>query len=260
MGAMIRFEAIHHDFGRGEVLKGIDVAVQPGHVTALCGPNAAGKTTLLRLGAGLLEPTGGRVYLGDEELKTISLTARARLLGFMPQRFECTSGFCVRRVLDLARVMTGRHQAAVERVIDEFDLADLLDRSVGKLSVGQCQRVALARVLAQVPEDGIVLLDEPLSALDPHWANRASEVLRQRASDGATVVLSVHALDAAARLADDLLLLAEGGLAASGSAKEVLDPAILEAVFAVEFEVVQSQGGFPVPVPLSSQRQDAQTR
>lgn len=256
MDAVIQYEGIRHNFGSGDVLAGIDASVRPGQVTVLCGPNAAGKTTLLRIGAGLLSPSGGRVLLKGEDFSTLSVAMRARLLGFMPQRFECTSGFSVRRVLELARVVTGRNQAAVDRVIEEFELADLVDRSVGTLSIGQCQRVALARVLAQVPEDGMILLDEPLSALDPRWENLASEVLRQRAHAGATVLLSVHALATAGRLADDVLLLAQGRLAASGSALEVLDPAILGAAFAVEFELVKSQVGFPVPLPLSPRRQD----
>ena len=251
---MIRLESIEHDFGSGRVLESITTKVLPGRVTVLCGPNAAGKTTLLRIAAGLLAASCGRVLLDDVDLATLSTARRARKMAFMPQRFECASGFSVRRVLELARVVVGRDQAAVDRVIEEFELGELLERSVGTLSVGQCQRVALARVLAQGSASNVILLDEPLSALDPRWEVEASEIVRARARAGATVLLSVHALASAGRLADDVLLLARGRLTASGSAEEVLDPETLEAAFAVEFELVESQEGFRLPVALSPRR------
>lgn len=248
---MIRFEGVMHDFGRGRVLDGITAELRPGSVSVLCGPNAAGKTTLLRIGAGLLDATGGRVHLDGSELSARSASDRARMLGFMPQRFECTSGFSVRRVLELARVLIGRKQAVLDRVIAELDLEDLLERSVISLSVGQAQRVALARVLAQVPAPGTVLLDEPLSALDPHWEARVADLLRARAAEGATVLLSVHALATAGMIADDVLLLAEGRLVARGPVAEVLEPATLESAYGIPFELVRTATGAVLPVPRS---------
>ena len=256
---MIRFAHVQHDFGRGLVVQDVDVALAPGKVTVLCGPNAAGKTTLLRIGAGLLTPVGGEVFLNDVAIGSMSGTERARLLGFMPQRFECASGFSVQRVLELAHVMTGRKPKALARVIDEFDLHELCARSIGTLSVGQCQRVALARVLAQIPNDGVVLLDEPFSALDPHWEQRATEVLRARAREGATVALSVHALTTAGRMADDVLLLRQGSLAASGPVEEVLTAETLEGAFGVGFELVLTSDGQRLPIPKSQVRTTPET-
>lgn len=254
MDAMIRFEAIGHDYGAGAVLEGIDLSIERGRVSAVCGPNAAGKTTLLRISAGLIAPTRGRVLLEGTPSDALRAGARARRLSFMSQRFECASGFSVRRVLELARVMVGRNAAALERVIEELDLGALLERGIDELSSGQCQRVALARALAQAPPDGIIVLDEPLAALDPRWALVACQLLRERADAGAAVFLSVHELPATARLADVVVLLGDGRLVAAGTADAVLVPDLLERAYGVRFELLEAEDGSRVPIAAGDPR------
>ena len=251
---MIRFEGIGHDYGKGTVLEGIDLDVERGHVSVVCGPNAAGKTTLLRISAGLLAPTQGRVLLEGVPSDSIRAGARARRLSFMSQRFECASGFSVRRVLELARVMVGRNAAALASVIDALELGDLLDRGLDELSSGQNQRVALARALAQAPPDGFIVLDEPLAALDPRWALVACQLLSARARAGAAVLLTVHELPAAARLADQVVLLGDGRLVASGTPVDVLAPDRLERAYGIRFELLEADDGSCVPVAAGSPR------
>jgi iron complex transport system ATP-binding protein len=241
---MIRLEGITHHYDRVRVLHGIDLGFEVGQVSAVCGPNAAGKTTLLRIAAGLLKPSGGRVILEDRPIAQVPPGRRA----FMSQRFDCASGFSVRRILELARVLIGRDHASLDRVIEAFELDALLDRGVGGLSVGQCQRVALARALAQVPHDGVVILDEPLAALDPRWARRAADILRQRAAEGATILLSVHELPVAARLADHVVLLSDGGLVANGPVETVFTTQLLERAYGIPFELLIAGDGSRIPI------------
>ncbi len=253
---MIRFEGFGHDYGEGVVLEGIDLELAPGGISVVCGPNAAGKTTMLRSAAGLITPTHGRILFDGVPIESIPVGRRARRLAFMSQRFECASGFTVRRVLELGRVMLGRDQAAIERVVAELDLHDLMDRGIAALSVGQNQRVALARALVQCPPDGVLILDEPLAALDPRWASRTSDLLRARARAGMTILLSVHELAIAARLADHVLLVARGGVVGHGTVEEVLEPGHLEAAYGVPFELLQTADGTRIPLASGTDRSD----
>ena len=250
---MIRFEGFGHDYGEGVVLEGIDLELVPGAITVVCGPNAAGETTMLRSAAGLITPSRGRIRIDGEPIESMPVGRRARRLAFMSQRFECASGFSVRRVLELGRVMVGRDRTTIERVIDELELHELLDRGIAALSVGQSQRVALARALVQCPGDGVLILDEPLAALDPRWASRTCDLLRQRADAGMTILLSVHELAIAARLADHVLLVARGGVVAHGAVEAVLEPAHLEAAYGVPFELLEAADGTRVPVACGSE-------
>ena len=104
---MIELTKVTHDYGRGCVLDDIDLVFEAGRVSTVCGPNAAGKTTLLRIAAGLLEPTGGAVTLESHPLSRLPAGRRARRLAFMSQRFDCASGFSVHRILELARACVG---------------------------------------------------------------------------------------------------------------------------------------------------------
>ncbi len=248
---MITLRSVGHDYGRGPVLKDVSLELAPGRVTVLCGPNAVGKTTLLRIMAGVLSPTRGDLLLGERPFETLGARGRARSLAFMSQRFECSSGFTVRRILELARVMIGRDQTAIDVVVESLDLEGLLSRTLATLSTGQAQRVACARALIQAPLDGVVLLDEPLAALDPAWSERVSALLVGRARQGTTVVVSVHELPVAARLAEDAMLLSTGCALRHGPAASVLTPSELEEAFGVPFEMVRTGDGRDVPLPVN---------
>ena len=250
---MIRFEDFGHDYGRGAVLRGIHLDVAKGAINVVCGPNAAGKTTMLRSAAGLITPTEGRVLISGMPVDSIPAGRRARMLAFMSQRFDCATGFSVRRVLELGGVMVGRAPSVIREVAGELELEDLMGTPVAELSVGQGQRVALARALVQSAADGLLVLDEPLAALDPRWAAMTAALLRSRREGGMTVLLSVHELAAAARLADRILLLSGGSVVAHGPVGEVLVPDRLEEAYGVPFELLRSADGTMVPVARDSQ-------
>ena len=255
---MIRFEQVTHDYGGGAVFRDLEVEVAGGTLTVVCGPNAVGKTTLLRLAAGLLVPTRGRVRLADRPLPEWGLRALSGRRAFMSQRFECATGFTVAHVLELAvpagiwdretRSGGSRDGGTRAQVVEALELGPLLRRSVGSLSTGQAQRVAFGRLLLQCPADGVLLLDEPFAALDPRWSLVFSRMLRERVGQGGTVLVSIHDLGLAGGLAEEVLLLSGEGLAAHGPAAEVLRPEVLEAAYHVGFELLQTRTGRSIPV------------
>lgn len=247
---MMQLESISHDYGSGPVLADLEARIAPGLISVVCGANAVGKTTLLRIAAGLLAPTSGRVVLDDRSLTEWSLRERARRCGFMSQRFECSTGFSVRHVLRLAGLATGGRRADESALLEALELSPLLDRPVGTLSTGQAQRVAFARLLLQCPPDGVLILDEPCAALDPRWTLVFGELLRARAAAGGTILVSIHDLGLVGQLADEVLLLAGTGLAAHAPAEEVLVASVLASAYQVEFDVLRTSSGGPIPISV----------
>jgi len=235
-------EDLHFAFeaGRG-VLHGLTAALRPGTVSALIGPNAAGKTTLFRLMLGHLQPTRGRVRLEGRPLDRLSPVQRAARLSYVPQRGGTSFAFTVRQMVRMGRHALGPDPRAVEQALADCDLADLADRVYAHLSVGQQQRVLLARALAQAHgphgrRGAAMLLDEPVSAMDPLHVHRTMNLLREQAARGLAVLIVLHDLNLAARYADDVWVLSQGRLVAAGPWSTALDPALLEEVYGVRFE------------------------
>lgn len=219
--------------GRRSVLHGVSMDARPGRVLALVGANASGKSTLLRGLAGLLAPESGTVQLGGESIRGMAPARRAALVGWMPQRPSIAGRFTVREVVTIGRFARPRDPDAVDAAIDAVGLGPEVDRVAEELSVGQLQRVALARVLAQVPEDGVLLLDEPFAPLDPAQVARAGALVRARAQAGGIVVMAVHELRHASVLGDDILGLREGRVEMHGPVERELNAGSIERLFGV---------------------------
>ncbi|MCC7407650.1 MAG: ATP-binding cassette domain-containing protein [Phycisphaeraceae bacterium] len=223
------------------VLQGLTAALRPGAVTALIGPNAAGKTTLFRLMLGHLQPTHGRVSLEGRPLDRLSPAQRAARLSYVPQRGGASFAFTVRQMVRMGRHVLGPDPRAVEQALADCDLADLADRVYAHLSVGQQQRVLLARALAQAHgphgrRGAAMLLDEPVSAMDPLHVHHTMRLLRQQAARGLAVLIVLHDLNLAARYADDVWVLSHGRLVSAGPWAAALDPNLLEDVYGVRFD------------------------
>ncbi|MBL1216958.1 MAG: ABC transporter ATP-binding protein [Planctomycetes bacterium] len=247
------------------VLSGITARLRPAAVTAVLGPNAAGKTTLLLLMAGLLKPQSGRLSLVDgsgpsdgQAVHDLDLSERARVLAYVAQRPRVDAPFSVRQVVELGRFATGPSEDAVKAALRAVEIEDLQDRLFHELSVGQQQRVSLARAVAQL--DGgdsgpVFLLDEPMSAMDPKHALHTAGLLKSLAvENGATVVVVLHDLVTASRVADDVLLLNQNGtLAGHGGVSDMLTCERLESVYEVPFVRVSCPGeaGQTIPVPVA---------
>ncbi|WP_293537525.1 ABC transporter ATP-binding protein [Phenylobacterium sp.] len=239
--------------GRREILAGLDLSLRAGEVTALVGPNGAGKSTLLAGLCGLLAPAAGAVRLDGQDLSALPPMARARRIGFLPQMPEIAWPLEVRILVGLgrtphigARGLSAADARIIDAALEEAGAADLAERDASTLSGGERARVMIARVLAGEPD--WLLADEPLAGLDPGCQIDAAETLVRRARAGCGVVLTLHDLTLAARIADRVLVLAEGRLLADGPPEVALVPDVLARAFAVRTALRRGPEGASVDV------------
>ncbi|WP_069706578.1 amino acid ABC transporter ATP-binding protein [Burkholderia seminalis] len=229
---MIRLERIDKSFGAQRVLSGIDLALQPGSVTALIGPSGSGKSTLLRC-VNLLEvPEAGTLAVGDARIAFApgrwpsrdAVFAVRRQTGMVFQNFQLFPHLSVvQNVMEgLVTVQRWPRERARERalaLLDKVGIADKADAWPATLSGGQQQRVAIARALAPSPQ--VLLCDEPTSALDPELSVEVVEVLRQLAREGTTMLMATHDLRLAASIAHDAVFLADGRIVEAGASRDL---------------------------------------
>jgi L-cystine transport system ATP-binding protein len=228
---LLEARGLEKSFGTNRVLRGVDVAVQPGSVTCLIGPSGSGKTTVLRSLNGLETPEAGTVRIGDVELDWAArpdARAVARLRGQSGMVFQAHNLFPHLTVLD--NVTSGpvfaqglpraEAQDAARELLARVGLADKADAFPGQLSGGQQQRVGIARALATRPK--VVLFDEPTSALDPELVGEVLQVMQLLAAEGWTMVVVTHELRFARQVADQVLFLDGGVVVEQGPPSEVL--------------------------------------
>lgn len=235
--------------GARQVLDRIDVRFEPGRIAVVLGPNGAGKSTLLRAAAGLVAAEG-MVALDGAPVAALPPRERARAIGYLPQAHDVHWDVTARELVALGRIphqspFAGESEAdrvAITRALSATDAAELAERRVLTLSGGERARVLLARVLAGEPK--WLLADEPLASLDPAHQLDLLDRLRTAADAGMGVVLVLHDLAQAARIADDMLVLADGRVAATE-----LTPKTIAKVFGVSAHWVEVEGAIRL-VPL----------
>jgi iron complex transport system ATP-binding protein len=222
----------------------VSLVARAGEVTALLGANGAGKSTLLRLVAGLLAPCAGTVSLGGQDVAGMDRRAIARAVALVPQSERVAEGFRVRDVIAMGRAphqdgwMTPRQldRDAVDEALDRCDLTAVADRNVETLSGGEQRRVAVARALAQRPR--VLALDEPAAFLDIRHRLELHELLSEvTARDRVACLVAMHDLDAAARIAKQVVLMRGGRVVAAGSPDEVMTSPRLAETFEAEIDV-----------------------
>jgi iron complex transport system ATP-binding protein len=243
--------------GGRTVLAAVSAGFVPGTVTVILGPNGAGKSTLLEALAGLLQPMVGRILIDGAPLAILGPRERARAIGYLPQGGAVHWNLRVDELVALGRLphrgpfagLSDEDRAAIASALAATDLVGLTDRTVNRLSGGERARALLARVLAGRPR--VLLADEPLANLDPRHALDALRLFRKAADAGAAVVLVLHDLQAAARHADQLLLLAEGRVLGAGAPKAVLTPELLRRAYGLDMQVIDDPvaGVLVVPAP-----------
>jgi ABC-2 type transport system ATP-binding protein len=221
-------------------VENVSFEVAAGEIFALLGPNGAGKTTTLRMLAGLIEPTSGRVHIGDETMTRHTASRLRGRIGFLTEAPGLWDRLPVRQNL---RVYARLHGIAdADRAVDEslaaFDLSSRAGDPAAQLSKGLKQRVAIARTLLHHPS--IVLLDEPTSGLDPEAAREVRELILRLRSQGRAILLSTHNLDEVERVADRVAVL-RGRLVAYDT------PAALRArLFGARLRIVLDRDAAPL--------------
>lgn len=239
--------------GKRQVLHQVSAVLRPGRVTAILGANGSGKTTLVKALAGLIP---GDVRLADRRVDMLDVRDRARAIGYLPQDGAVHWDVTVASLVALGRLphrapfagLSDADRAAIDRALAATDTQDLAPRLVAELSGGERARILLARVLAGEPQ--WLLADEPLASLDPVHQLGLLDRLRVLAGQGMGVVIVLHDLVQAARVADDVLLLREGRAVAFAPAAQALSPEHLRAAFGVEVMQVRDAQGRMLPVPV----------
>jgi iron complex transport system ATP-binding protein len=229
------------------IVKDATFALKRGSLTALVGPNGAGKTTLVRALAGLI-PSDGDVRIEGRQAKQMSGRERARLLAYLPQGHVFNWPMAAAEIVALGRhphadpfsPPTDADRQAVARAIATTGIGDFAARSVLTLSGGERARVALARALAT--EAPILLADEPTASLDPRHQLVVMEQLRETARRGGAVLAVMHDLALAARFADNVLVMEQGRLVASGAPQDALSLDHIRRVFGVDAAVIEIDG------------------
>jgi iron complex transport system ATP-binding protein len=222
------------------IVDGASLGVSTGEIVGLVGPNGAGKSTLLRAMLGLVDRSGGAVKLDGEDFFARSGRERARAVAFLPQDRRVEWRLPAGDVVMLGRYPhqagfggpSPEDRAAVDRALDEVDASALSDRPVAVLSGGERTRVLLARALAV--EAPLLLVDEPIAALDPYHQLHVMEILRERARSGGGVLAVIHDLALASRFMDRLVLMDGGRIVAEGAPAAVLTPESLAEVYRVD--------------------------
>jgi iron complex transport system ATP-binding protein len=232
------------------VVNGETLTAEPGEVTALVGPNGSGKSTLLKGLATQLNPEAGEVLVDGQSVQSLDQKALARTLGLLSQESTSPDGITVEQLVFHGRYphrgffesVTDEDQRAVDRAIELAGCDHLRDREVGSLSGGQRQLAWIAMILAQ--ETDVLLLDEPTTFLDLHHQLEVMEIVETLRDESAiTVVVVLHDIEQAARLADTMVMLNDGAVAARGPPEAVVTEELLADVFEIDAEVQSTPRG-----------------
>jgi polar amino acid transport system ATP-binding protein len=223
----IEISDLHKSFGPLEVLRGIDLVVEPGEVVCVIGPSGSGKSTLLRCVNLLEEPTSGSIRVAGVEVTDpdTDIDAVRRGIGMVFQQFNLFGHLTVRENVTIAqRRVLKRGKAEASRIasanLDRVGLAEKADSYPAQLSGGQQQRVAIARALAMDPQ--LMLFDEPTSALDPELVGEVLAVMRGLAAEGMTMLVVTHEMAFAREVASRVVFMDDGVVVEQGPPAELL--------------------------------------
>ncbi|MHA3916116.1 ABC transporter ATP-binding protein [Halovulum sp. GXIMD14793] len=238
-------KGIAFSYGRHPVLRDINFGpVEAGQLTALIGPNAAGKSTLFRLIAGLQKQAAGQISLDSTDLATVPARERLRRVCFMPQFFSANAALTVFDAVMMAHKqlkgwrVSSSDMTAVGEVLETAGIGHLSEAYVGELSGGQSQMVSVAQALIRHSE--VYMFDEPTSALDlKHQLEVLSRIRSAMQNRNAIGLVALHDLNLAARFADRMILIGEGQVMAEGAPADVLASDAISRIYGVETEVTQ---------------------
>ena len=236
---MIRTRDLTMHYGNLCALRGLNLDIEPGEFFAFLGPNAAGKTTTIKLLTGLLKPSSGDAWLCGHHVQEEPLLARAKL-GFVP---DVAVFYDKEFIADIFEVDPGRARTLCGELFEQFHLRPYARERIEHLSHGTRQRLAIASALLHDPK--VIIIDEPMVGLDPVHVRIVKEELKARSRAGVTVFMSTHLLNIAEELADRIGIIHGGRLVALGTLHELREGrqgAELEEIFLEMMTAADEEG------------------
>lgn len=253
--SLLSAQAVGYRVGQHWLVKDVSLSLQSGEFVVIVGANGAGKTSLLRLLSGELQPDTGRVQLQDKPISTYSLRELALLRSVMRQHVELNFDFTVEEVVMMGRyphiraAATRADKAVVNQMLQLTESTALRRRLYATLSAGEKARVTLARILSQ--QTPIVLMDEPTSTMDLRHQQLTMQIARQLVNNGGTVLAILHDLNLAALYADRIGMMVAGELVALGTPGDVFTSENIATVFNISVHIVpHPDTSVPLIVPL----------
>jgi len=214
---MIEIVDLHKQFGKLEILKGIQLSVAPGRTTAILGPNGSGKTTLIKSILGLVKPSSGNIYYREQSI--LNEWNYRNEMGYLPQIARFPENLTVMELIHFVEDLRGQG-SAYKSLISLFELKDTLSKKLRFLSGGTRQKVNL--VLTFMFDSPVYLLDEPTSGLDPVALIRFKELVVRKRESSRTVLFTTHIMNLVEEISDELVFLLEGRIHFQGSCEDLL--------------------------------------
>jgi iron complex transport system ATP-binding protein len=248
-------------YGRVAISEGLTVDIPEGEFTVILGPNACGKSTLLKALARMLKPSTGTVLLDGRDIHSQSTRAVARRLGLLPQSPIAPDGITVADLVargryphqGLLRQWSADDEHVVAEAMAATDITELAGRGVDELSGGQRQRVWIAMVLAQ--QTPLLLLDEPTTFLDITHQIEVLDLCAKLHHEGRTLVAVLHDLNQAARYATHLIAMRDGAIVAEGAPAEIVTAEMVHRVFDLPCRIIDDpETGTPLVIPSARAR------
>ncbi len=247
MGKAVDIGNLRFSYGNGDVLNGIDLSVERGEVIGVLGQNGSGKSTMLKIVAGIFKDYRGSVNVFGEEIVSMSNRQIARLIAYLPQFFTPSFDLKVKTIVSFGRnpfigLMRGLTRDDIEVVNRSMKMADVhqfSERLYSTLSGGERQRSVIAKALAQ--EGEILLMDEFSAHLDPGHSQKVTKIALELARDKhLTVIAAFHDVNQAVGMSDRLLFLKEGKVVALGKAEEIVTEELMETVYDASTRITEN--------------------
>lgn len=233
--AVVEISNLTKKYGEFVALDDLSLSLKRGNILGFIGPNGAGKTTTIRILVGLSRPTSGSAKIAGSDCVTESQRVR-KLVGYMPDKFGSYDNMRVREYLDFFgaayAIPRAKRRKRIEEVLEITNSGWMQDRYVESLSHGMQQRIGIARTLLHNPE--VLILDEPANGLDPQARIEMREILLRLAAEGRTLIVTSHILPELSRICDQVAIVANGQLKASGTLNEVTSQLSQRRTFEVQ--------------------------
>lgn len=235
MPSVLRVNSLYKQFGKKQVVRGVDFSMEPGEVLGLLGPNGAGKTTTFYMIVGFYRPTKGEVFLNDTCITRLPMYKRARMgISYLPQEASVFRKLTVEQniwsVLETRRDLTKEaKKEKLEELIEEFGINHIRKQQAYTLSGGERRRTEIARSLAIEPE--FLLLDEPFAGIDPIAVADIKNMIRLLAKRGIGILITDHNVRDTLEITDRAIIISTGQIVAQGGQQEILDSPIARKIY-----------------------------